>query len=180
MEGRVILNKNKLQRTIDRLCLQLIEIHRDFSNTALIGIQPRGIHFSKRLHQHLKTLTGIDVAYGLIDPTLYRDDLRSKGKKPTPHQTSIPFSTEGMNVVLVDDVLYSGRTVRAALDALLDFGRPAKVELLVLIDRRFSRQLPIQPDYVGRVVDSLASERVRVEWQGVDQEDQVCILPAIS
>ena len=178
LQPRLILDSRKLQLTIDRLCFQLIENHKDFTRTALIGVQPRGIHFSNRVYQRLKQITGKEIYYGLIDPTFYRDDYRTSDKQLTPSETSVPFSTFNKNVVLIDDVLFSGRTVRAAMDALLDFGRPGKVELMVLIDRRYTRELPIQPDYVGKAVDSLTSEKVKVEWEHVEGADKIWIVPA--
>ncbi len=178
MQPRIILDSRKLNLTIDRLCYQLIENHKKFSDTVLIGVQPRGVYFSDRLHKRLKEITGIEIQYGLLDPTFYRDDYRTSEKQLTPKATTIHFSTEEKKVVLIDDVLFSGRTVRAAMDALLDFGRPAKVELLVLIDRRFTRQLPIQPDYVGKAIDSLTSEKVMVEWDHHSEGDRIMILPA--
>ncbi|MEO5674753.1 MAG: bifunctional pyr operon transcriptional regulator/uracil phosphoribosyltransferase PyrR [Chitinophagales bacterium] len=177
MQHRIILDSRKLNLTIDRLCFQLIENHKDFTQTVLIGVQPRGVYFSDRLYKRLKQITGIEIQYGLLDPTFYRDDYRTSDKQLTPKVTAINFSTEGKKVVLIDDVLFSGRTVRAAMDALLDFGRPAKVELLVLIDRRFTRQLPIQPDYIGKSVDSLTSEKVMVEWDHHSEGDRILILP---
>ena len=136
----------------------------NFKNTALIGIQPRGIILSDKLVEEVKLETGdLALNYGKLDITFYRDDLRKE--MHIPNKTDIHFSIEGKKVVLIDDVLYTGRTIRAALDALMDFGRPDKVELLVLIDRRYSRQLPIQPDYVGKSIDSIISQKVKVLWQ---------------
>ena len=178
LQPRIILDSKKLNLTIDRLCFQLIENHKDFSETVLIGVQPRGVQLSNRIHKRLKEITHIEIQYGILDPTFYRDDYRTSDKQLTPKETAIRFSTEGKKVVLIDDVLFSGRTVRAALDALLDFGRPSKVELLVLIDRRFTRQLPIQPDYVGKAIDSLTSEKVIVEWEQIDGAAQIRIVPA--
>ena len=143
---------------------QLIENHILFQNTALIGIQPRGIFLSDKLVAAVQAeMPGPVLNYGKLDITFYRDDLRKE--MHLPNKTDINFSIEGKRVVLIDDVLYTGRTIRAALDALMDFGRPDKVELLVLIDRRYSRQLPIQPDYVGKSIDSIISQKVKVLWQ---------------
>ncbi len=175
--SRVILNKQKFSLTIDRLCNQLIENHDNFSETAIIGVQPRGIFLAQRIEQRLKSLFKIkDIKIGNIDVSFYRDDFRRNDKIITPSDTNIDFSIEGQRVILVDDVLYTGRTIRAALDALLDFGRPSKVELMALIDRRFSRHLPIEADYVGKTVDAIVSERVKVEWQETDKEDKVILL----
>jgi pyrimidine operon attenuation protein/uracil phosphoribosyltransferase len=178
LQARIILDNKKLLLTINRLCYQLIENHKDFSNTVLIGVQPRGVYFSDRLYKRLKEITGLEIQYGLLDPTFYRDDYRTSGKQLTPKETNIRFSTVGKKVVLIDDVLFSGRTIRAAMDALLDFGRPSKVELLVLIDRRFTRELPIQPDYVGKAIDSLTSDKVSVEWDQQSGSERIIILPA--
>jgi len=133
------------------------------SDTVIIGLQPRGVFLSDRIVEEIrKEDTTASIHYGKLDITFYRDDIRQE--LHVANLTEIPFSIEGKRVVLIDDVLYTGRTIRAALDALLDFGRPGKVELCVLIDRRFSRQLPIQPDYVGKSIDSIISQKVKVEW----------------
>jgi pyrimidine operon attenuation protein / uracil phosphoribosyltransferase len=158
-----ILSSQQLVITIKRLAHQVLENHGDLSNTVIIGLQPRGIFLSDQVVEEIKKeLPGGKIQYGKLDITFYRDDIR-KGLH-IANQTDIPFSIEGKKVVLIDDVLYTGRTIRAALDALLDFGRPEKVELCVLIDRRFSRQLPIQADYVGKSIDSIISQKVKVEW----------------
>lgn len=178
MPARVILDSKKFALTIDRLCYQLIENHKDFSNAVLIGIQPRGIHLSSRIYQRLKEIQKeVQLNYGILDITFYRDDFRRRDEEPMPRDTTIDFSIEGKNVILVDDVLYTARTVRAAFDALLDYGRPNKVELLALIDRRLSREIPIQPTYIGKTVDAIESEYVKVDWKEIDGEDKVSILP---
>lgn len=147
--------------TIKRLANQLLENHADLHNTVIIGIQPRGIYVSDRIVNEIKKEIPSDkVKYGKLDITFYRDDIRNQ--LHVPNKTDINFSIEGCNVILIDDVLYTGRTIRAALDALLDFGRPAKVELCILVDRRFNRQLPIQPDYVGKYIDTIISQKVKV------------------
>ena len=172
---KTILNEQQLAITIQRLSHQILENHLDLVDTVLIGIQPRGIFFSDRIAEQIKKQLGTaKIAYGKLDITFYRDDVR-KGLH-TLNQTNIPFSIENKNVVIVDDVLYTGRTIRAALDALLDFGRPAKVELCVLIDRRFSRQLPIQSDYTGKSIDSIISQRVKVFWKENDGKDEVVLI----
>jgi pyrimidine operon attenuation protein / uracil phosphoribosyltransferase len=159
-----ILTAQQLSITIKRLAHQVLENHVDLENTVLIGLQPRGIFLSDQLAEEIKKEIKKDIIdYGKLDITFYRDDIRKELHKA--NQTDIPFSIEGKNVILIDDVLYTGRTIRAALDALLDFGRPEKVELCVLIDRRFSRQFPIQPDYVGKSIDSIFSQKVKVEWE---------------
>ena len=159
----VILRDHQLSITIKRLAHQVLENHIDLENTVLIGIQPRGVFLSDRLVEEIKLqLPAEKIQYGKLDITFYRDDIRKE--LHIANQTDIGFSTEGKKVVLVDDVLYTGRTIRAAFDALLAFGRPEKVELCVLIDRRFSRQFPIQPDYTGKSIDSIVSQKVKVEW----------------
>ncbi len=172
---KTILNEQQLAITIQRLSHQVLENHLDLDNTVLIGIQPRGIYFSDRLVNQLKTQVKPDaIQYGRLDITFYRDDVR-KGLHEL-NQTDIPFSIEDKKVILVDDVLYTGRTIRAALDALLDFGRPAKVELCILIDRRFSRQLPIQADYTGKSIDSIITQKVKVFWKEKDGKDEVALI----
>ncbi|MBD0294876.1 MAG: bifunctional pyr operon transcriptional regulator/uracil phosphoribosyltransferase PyrR [Flavisolibacter sp.] len=172
---RSILNEQQLSITIRRLANQILENHLQLHNTVLIGIQPRGIFLSERIIQEIKN-EGVlhSIKYGKLDITFYRDDLRKE--LHVPNQTNIHFSIEGKKVVLIDDVLFTGRTTRAALDALMDFGRPEKVELLVLIDRRYSRQLPIQPDYTGKTIDSIISEKVKVKWKEKDGVDEVVLV----
>lgn len=169
------MTEQQLAITIKRLAHQVLENHVNLENTVLIGIQPRGIYLSDQVVAEIKKeLPGITVNYGKLDITFYRDDIRKE--LHIANHTDIPFSIEGKKVVLIDDVLYTGRTIRAALDALLDFGRPEKVELCVLIDRRFSRQFPIQPDYVGKSIDSIISQKVKVYWKKKDGREEVDIL----
>ncbi len=175
MEEQVILNKRHFELTLKRLCHQLIESHNDFNDTVLIGLQPRGINVVKRLKQELEVILNKEVICGSLDITFYRDDFRRREKPLIPSVTNIDFSIENKKIVLVDDVLFTGRTIRAGLDALLAYGRPSKVELLTLIDRRFNRDLPIQPDYIGQSVDTLSSERVSVEWKEIEGEDKVIL-----
>lgn len=172
---KTILNQQQLAITIQRLTHQVLENHLNLENTVIIGLQPRGIYFSNRVVEQLRKQVAPDsIQYGILDITFYRDDVR-KGLHEL-NKTEIPFSIENKNVILVDDVLYTGRTIRAALDALLDLGRPAKVELCVLIDRRFSRQLPIQADYTGKSIDSIITQRVKVFWQENDGKEEVALL----
>jgi pyrimidine operon attenuation protein/uracil phosphoribosyltransferase len=161
-----ILTGNQLSVTIRRLAHQVLENNSDLANTVIIGLQPRGVFLSDKIVDEIKKQVSGDIFYGKLDITFYRDDIRKELHKP--NHTDIPISIEGKKIVLIDDVLYTGRTIRAALDALLAFGRPAKVELCVLIDRRFSRQLPIQPDYVGKSIDSIISQKVKVEWDKME------------
>jgi pyrimidine operon attenuation protein / uracil phosphoribosyltransferase len=172
---KTILNEQQLAITIKRLSNQLFENHLNLKDTVLIGIQPRGIYFSDRIVKEASSLINSSkIPYGKLDITFYRDDVRQG--LHTLNQTDIPFSIENKNVVIIDDVLYTGRTIRAALDALLDFGRPSKVELCVLVDRRFSRELPIQPDYVGKAIDSIISQKVKVMWKEKDGVDEVVLV----
>lgn len=160
---KTILNHQQINLVIKRLANQVLENHVQLHDTVIIGIQPRGIHLSNRIVAEIRNeVDNKEIQYGLLDITFYRDDIRKEIH--FPNQTDINFSIEGKKVVLIDDVLYTGRTIRAALDALMDFGRPEKVELLVLIDRRYSRQLPIQPDYTGKTIDSIISQKVKVFW----------------
>ena len=171
----MILTEQHLAITIKRLAHQILENHIDLHNTVLIGIQPRGVYLSDQLVSEIrKEVQKDNIQYGKLDITFYRDDVHDELR--VPNQTHILFSIEGKNVVLIDDVLYTGRTIRAALDALMDLGRPEKVELCVLIDRRFSRQFPIQPDYVGKSIDSIVSQKVKVFWKEKDGKEQVVIL----
>jgi len=171
---KTILNEQQISLTIRRLARQVLENHLDLTDTVIIGLQPRGLYLSDKIAEELtRNLAGKVINYGILDITFYRDDVRREIK--VPNKTNIHFSIENKNVVLIDDVLYTGRTIRAALDALLDFGRPAKVELCVLIDRRFSRQLPIQPDYTGKVIDALLSQKVKVLWKEKDAATEVII-----
>jgi len=169
-----ILSEQQLAITIKRLAHQVLENHMDLDNTVLIGIQPRGVFLSDQLIEEIKKQVPKEkIFYGKLDITFYRDDIRKE--LHIANQTDILFSIEGKNVILVDDVLYTGRTIRAAFDALLAFGRPEKVELCVLIDRRFSRQFPIQPDYVGKTIDSIVSQKVKVYWKEKDNKEEVIL-----
>ncbi len=165
MSQKAIINASQLAITIHRLAQQIIEYHGNLENTAIIGIQPRGILFSDQLVNALKKLIpNNNLEYGYLDVSFYRDDVHTTNDIKS-YQTNILFSIENKNVILIDDVLYTGRTIRSALDALLDFGRPKKVELCVLIDRKFSRHVPIQADYIGIAVDSVTTQKVIVNWQ---------------
>ena len=177
MSPRIILDTARFQLVIDRLCHQLIENHKDFKNTAIIGVQPRGIFLAQRIQKRIQEITKIKkLELGKLDITFYRDDFRT-GKAPLQaNETDVEFSLEHKRIVLVDDVLYTGRTIRSALDALLDFGRPEDVELLVLIDRRLHRHVPIQAKYAGKTIDSIIDERVKVEWQEQGEEDKVWLI----
>lgn len=172
---KTLLTNQQINLTIKRLAHQVLENHVQLNNTVIIGLQPRGVFLSDRIvHEIRQSGEAENFSYGKLDITFYRDDVRKEIHMPNP--MDINFSVEDKNVVLIDDVLYTGRTIRAALDALMDFGRPAKVELMVLIDRRYSRQLPIQADYIGKSIDSIITQKVKVLWQEKDDKDEVVLV----
>ena len=176
MQNLTLLEGQKFQITIQRLCRQLIENHNDFSGSVLIGIQPRGIYLAKRVAEELrKILPASKIQQGDLDITFYRDDFRRR-EQLVPNRTKIDFIIEGKKVVMMDDVLWTGRTIRAAMDAMLAFGRPEKIELLALVDRRYSRHIPVAADYVGIEVDSIASQKVVVSWKETDGADKIVLL----
>jgi len=172
MEKRLILDTDLLQITINRLVEELIENHKDFQDTVLIGLQPRGIYLAQRIQKRLNERLSKDLPLGLLDTTFYRDDFRRRDTPLKANATKIPFIIEDKKVILIDDVLFTGRTVRAAMDAMIAFGRPKLVELLTFIDRKYTRDLPIQPDYVGRRVNTIKTQKVLVEWtdQGAEND----------
>jgi pyrimidine operon attenuation protein/uracil phosphoribosyltransferase len=177
MSKKILLNSKEIHIILHRLACQLIENHNNFENTVLIGIQPRGTYLAERLVTMLKNDYNIqNIQLGMLDITFYRDDFRRRDAPLEANKTNINFIVEDKNVVFIDDVLFSGRSIRAALTAIQSFGRPADIELLVLIDRRFSRHLPIQPNYRGRQVDVINKERVTVHWKEKDGKDTVYIL----
>ncbi|MFS4456881.1 bifunctional pyr operon transcriptional regulator/uracil phosphoribosyltransferase PyrR [Maribacter sp. 2304DJ31-5] len=177
MGQKVLLSSKEINIILHRLACQLLENHLDFKNTVLIGIQPRGIFVAERLCKILKEEYGVkEIDLGFLDITFYRDDFRRSDKPLEATRTKINFLIEDKKVVLIDDVLYTGRSINAALTALQSFGRPSEVELLTLIDRRFSRHLPIQPNYRGRQVDAIANEKVKVMWQENDGEDKIYLI----
>lgn len=166
------MDEGLLQVVIQRLCHQLVENYLPNQKVILIGLQPRGVFFLNALEAQLKWLyPDINIPFGVIDPTFYRDDFRRGDKQLLAHATKIPVNLDGYKVVLVDDVLYTGRTIRAGLEAILEYGRPASIDLLVLVNRKFSRQLPIEPLFVGRSIDHYDGQKVRVIWKG--EENQV-------
>lgn len=164
-QRKLILDSNLLEITVSRLCHQLIEVHEDFANTVILGLQPRGIFLAEMIHERLESETGEKIHLGYLDTTFYRDDFRRRDTPAKANTTKVDFIIEGKNVVLIDDVLFTGRSVRAALDAMMAFGRPEKVELLVLMDRKYTRDLPIAADYVGQEVNTIESQRVLVELE---------------
>lgn len=177
MSQKVLLNAKEVNIILHRLACQLIENHNDFTNTVLIGLQPRGKFLANRLAEMLKTdykIKNVDLGY--LDITFFRDDFRRGEKILEANTTEINFLVEGKNIVFIDDVLYTGRSIRAALTAIQSFGRPNEIELLTLIDRRFSRHLPIQPNYRGRQVDAINEEKVKVNWVENEGEDTVYLI----
>ncbi|MCB0687700.1 MAG: bifunctional pyr operon transcriptional regulator/uracil phosphoribosyltransferase PyrR [Saprospiraceae bacterium] len=174
--GKVIIEGDRFNLTIERLCHQLIERYSDFSNTCIIGIQPRGVPLSDRIVSKLKKILKLHhIDYGKLDITFYRDDFRTRGKPLAANTTEMDFLVENREVILVDDVLYTGRTIQAALTALQHYGRPDNVELLTLIDRRFNRHLPIASDYVGLTIDALDEAYVKVEWGETSTQDRILL-----
>ena len=177
MAQKTLLNARDIHIILHRLANQLLENHLDFSQTVLIGLQPRGVFLADRLAKILMESYDIkDLKLGHLDITFFRDDFRRRDEPLEASATNIDFTIEDKKVVLIDDVLYSGRSIRSALTAMQSFGRPESIELLVLIDRRFSRHLPIQPNYKGRQVDVINSEKVKVTWNENENKDAVYII----
>ena len=174
---KIILNHSQLLLTINRLCFEIIENHiSKIDNCILVGMQPRGGSLASKIHKILERQISQKVKYGILDTTFFRDDFRRRDDILIPKKTSIDFTLEGKNVVLIDDVLFTGRSVRSAIDALMPFGRPKTIELLVLINRRLTRQLPIQPNYIGKEVDSIDSEKVVVRLDNKKDINSIIIL----
>ena len=177
MSQKILLTSKEVNIILHRLACQLIEKHLDFSDTILVGIQPRGTFLAERLKEILEKQYNVkEIALGYLDITFFRDDFRRTEKPLEANKTQINFLVENKRVIFIDDVLYTGRSIRSALTAIQSFGRPAEIELLVLIDRRFSRHLPIQPDYRGRQVDSINNEKVKVSWKEQEGEDVVYLV----
>jgi len=163
MRKKLIFDSRQLEITLDRLCQQLIENHGNFEDSVIIGLQPRGIYLASAIHRKLKKLTGKSIPLGFLDATFHRDDFRRREIPVKASQTKIDFVIEDKKVILIDDVLFTGRTVRSAMDAMMSFGRPEKVELLVLIDRIRTRDLPISANYTGKAVNTLSTQKILVE-----------------
>ena len=179
--ARLLLDAEAISKALARIAHELIEGSEDLERVALVGIQTRGVPLASRLRRLVAERSGVELPLGALDITFHRDDVhvrdagRPPGRQPVVRATSVPFSIEGKTVVLVDDVLYTGRTIRAAIDALLGFGRPARVQLAVLVDRGH-RELPIRPDYVGKNLPTARTERIQVELVEVDEVDGVLLL----
>jgi pyrimidine operon attenuation protein/uracil phosphoribosyltransferase len=180
MKSTEILNSLQVSLTIRRLCFQLIENHHNFLNTVLVGLQPNGVYLVNRLKKELEAISGNEVKTGALDITFFRDDFRRKEKPLVPSVTNINFSIENKTVVLVDDVFFTGRTVRSALDAIMTFGRPLSVEFLTLIERRFTQHLPIKADYIGQSIDTINEEKVIVRWEEEHGKDQILLYSPVS
>jgi pyrimidine operon attenuation protein / uracil phosphoribosyltransferase len=172
----VVMDADRMGRTLTRIAHEIVERNRGVGDLALVGIRTRGVPIARRLAQALRDITGTEVATGALDITLYRDDLmrHAVGPQPIVRRTEIPYSIDGRTVLLVDDVLYTGRTVRAALDALNDLGRPQSIQLVVMVDRGH-RELPIKADYVGKNLPTSRREIVHVRLEEVDGNDEVTI-----
>ena len=171
----VLLNEKDISRAITRITHEILEKNKGAENVAIVGIRTRGVTLAKRIHKKINEIEGIEVDFGILDITLYRDDLAIGKQNPIVEKTHLPFQLEGKQVILIDDVLFTGRTIRAAIDALIDFGRPATVQLGVLIDRGH-REFPIRPDYVGKNIPTAKSNRVQVRMLEDDSMDEVCII----
>lgn len=173
MQKRLIISSTLLGITIERLCRQVIENHDHFAESVIIGMRPKGVFLAERISKKLSELLGKDIPTGTLDISFNRDDFRRREIPAKSYSTNIPFVIEGKKVILVDDVLFTGRSIRSALEALVTFGRPSKVEFLALVDRKHSRDVPIEADYVGQKVNTLPSQKVLVELkeQGFEQDN---------
>jgi pyrimidine operon attenuation protein / uracil phosphoribosyltransferase len=167
-----IMDAARVSRTLDRMAHEIVERHPDLAGAALIGVRSRGVPLALRLGRLVKQASGVDLPVGALDISLYRDDFTTMAPQPVTKGTEIPFSIDGRSVIIVDDVLFTGRTVRAALDQLIDFGRPARIELAVLVDRGH-RELPIRADYVGKTITTSLAQSVQVRVREQDGEDGV-------
>ena len=173
MAAKILLNEIKVSIILSRLCQQLIERHKDFSNVVLVGLQPRGTSLLEQLLNLLKEQGLKSIKSGKLDITFFRDDFRRNDEPLYAKTTEMSDTLEGKDVVLIDDVLFTGRSIRAALSAIDSYGRPKSIELLVLVDRRFSRHLPIQPDYLGAQIDALQGDKVKVVWSDLPKKSVV-------
>jgi pyrimidine operon attenuation protein/uracil phosphoribosyltransferase len=178
-ERQELMDADRLSRTLSRMAHEILERHPDIRGTVLVGVRTRGVPLARRLAARMKEASGFEPPVGALDITLYRDDLTTVGPQPVLKGTDIPTSIDGRTVVLVDDVLFTGRTVRAALDELIDFGRPARIELAVLVDRGH-RELPIHADYAGRTLTTTREETVQVRLKEEDGDDRVLLLERVA
>lgn len=169
-----LLNKNDIDRALTRIAHEIIEKNKGIENLCLVGIQRRGVHLAKRLSTKIKNIENMDIPVGSLDIALYRDDLNMRKEQPVIRRTDVPFEVTDLKIVLVDDVLFTGRSIRAAMDALMDLGRPANIQLTVLIDRGH-RELPIKADFVGKNIPTALSEIVKVQLEEEGLEDRVIL-----
>jgi len=175
----VVLSEQDISRAVTRITHEILEKNKGATSLVLVGIRTRGATLAKRIEKKINDIEGLEVDLGVLDITLYRDDLSTGKQNPVIEKTSIPFTLDGKHVVLIDDVLFTGRSIRAAIDALIDFGRPASIQLGVLIDRGH-RELPIRPDYVGKNIPTSKANRVQVLMREDDGKDEVCIIDALT
>lgn len=175
MQAKEVVDQVTMKRALTRITYEIIERNQTIQDVVLIGIKTRGIYIASRVADRLKQLEGIEVPVGELDITLYRDDKKETPAEAELHSSDIPVSLEGKEVILIDDVLYTGRTIRAAMDAVMDYGRPRKISLAVLVDRGH-RELPIRADYVGKNIPTAKAEEILVEMQELDGKDRIMIL----
>lgn len=175
MQAKEVVDQVTMKRALTRITYEIIERNHSIQDIVLVGIKTRGIYIASRIAERLKQLEDIDIPVGELDITLYRDDKKETPEEPELHSSDIPVSLEGKEVILIDDVLYTGRTIRAAMDAVMDFGRPRKISLAVLVDRGH-RELPIRADYVGKNIPTSRAEEILVEMQELDGQDRIMIL----
>jgi len=174
----VVMDEKAMQQALRRIAHEIVERNKGLDKIVLVGIRKRGVPLAERLQAYLNEIEAFDIPFGILDITLYRDDLAQRQEQPKVHTTDVPFDLTDKHVVVVDDVLFTGRTTRAAMDALVDFGRPASIQLAVLIDRGH-RELPIRADYVGKNIPTARSELIEVKVQKIDQENRVDILESL-
>lgn len=174
MAKKVLMDSETIDRTIVRMTSEILEKNKGAKNLVVVGVRTRGVHIAERIVNRINKLEKIKPPMGTLDITLYRDDFRRKTEWPKVEKTEIPFSVEDKEVILVDDVIYTGRTTRAALEEIMDFGRPSSIQLVTMVDRGH-RELPIQPDYIGILVNTLSSEKVRVHLKETDGKDEVIV-----
>ena len=179
MSEKIIMTRDDIRRTLARIAHEIIERNKTAENLMLVGIHTRGVPLARRLAANIEHFEGTKIPVGALDIRLYRDDLASSNQQPTVHSTDIPTSVDGKSIVLVDDVLYTGRSTRAAMDALTDLGRPKSIQLAVLIDRGH-REMPIRPDYIGKNIPSSRHEDIKVHLEETDGTDKVAILNTVK
>ncbi|MFC1726289.1 bifunctional pyr operon transcriptional regulator/uracil phosphoribosyltransferase PyrR [candidate division KSB1 bacterium] len=177
-EKAKVMDEKDLERTLIRLSHEIIEKNRGAGNLGFVGMQTRGVFLAKRIAQNIHKIEGQLIPVGILDVTLYRDDFRQRLKQPIVQITEIPFSVDEKDIIIIDDVLFTGRTIRAALDSLMDFGRPASIQLAVLVDRGH-RELPISADYIGEKIITSIGEEIRVNVKEIDNEDSVYLVDII-